>query len=82
MSYARWGVDGSEVYVFAYGGPDVPETYWTCLHCRLTPGPVIVSHTTDTAREMFNHLVAHRLAGHVVPQRAFDCLAKEILDGS
>jgi len=88
MSYARWGEDGSQVYVFATNWVDRDNKgrvrdQWVCMQCPLENAPGVShveghrSFTADTAAKMLDHLRAHRAAGHVVPQRAFDRLAEE-----
>ena len=85
MSYARFGWDGSDVYVF--GNTD---NMYECCGCLLqerewveAPGRAlggyfrsvgeIVPHVFDTPGEMVDHLMAHRAAGHTVPD---DCIAE------
>lgn len=69
MSYARWGEDGSHVYVFGTGEALV------CMSCTLAlPAG---SFSTAYPAEMIAHLEKHRAAGHVVPERAFERLRNE-----
>lgn len=58
MSFVRWGVDGSDVYVFEHAGG-----YVACL---------AASHddrefATTSLEDMLAHLREHRQAGHTVP---------------
>ncbi len=73
MSYARFGEDGSDVYVFCGGG------YLECCACVLRlshrQGPVqFVGDAGKACDDMLVHLDAHREQGHVVPERAFEAL--------
>ncbi len=74
MSYARWGCDGSDVYVFG--------TEWT--HENGDPVPMLVClHGDDndfscaTAAEMVKHLLEHRERGQTVPQYTIERLLEE-----
>ena len=59
MSYARFGADGSSVYVFMS-----TSGYLECCGCSLTPdGPF----ETGTTIGMIAHLRAHTAAGGTVP---------------
>ncbi len=73
MSYARWGEDGSHVYV--YGMHDGEEDWLTCVQCKLRPGKG--SFTCKTPGEMLRHLLEHRAQGHTVPGRALTRLEEE-----
>ena len=84
MSYARFGWDGSDVYVFGN-----THNFYECCGCILQerewvkPSGVlggylkvvgeIVPHVFDTPGEMVDHLMAHRAAGHTVPD---ECIAE------
>lgn len=68
MSYARKGLDGSDVYVYA------TPNGWVCHGCRLAVAGAV--HCTDRT-EMIDHLRAHETAGHAVPAAAVDRLARE-----
>lgn len=68
VSYARWGCDGSDVYVFATGD------YFVCCDCKLH------GDTDATCKDeglMIAHLLEHRDAGHVVPESAIERLKQE-----
>jgi hypothetical protein len=68
VSYARWGCEGSDVYVFATGD------YFVCCDCRLR------DETDATCKDeaaMIEHLLAHRRAGHTVPESAIERLKQE-----
>lgn len=69
MSYAKWGCDGSEVYVFKNG-----EGKFECHECRLEDETV----TFDLPNEMITHLEEHTDAGHNVPDDCVKELAKEV----
>lgn len=67
MSYARWGCDKSNVYVYAstMGG-------LVCCGCALTDSTTEFS----TSGEMVAHLNEHRANNHLVPDYTF----REILE--
>jgi hypothetical protein len=71
MSYARFGCDDSDVYVFAtcQGGLE-------CCGCFLSgvSGP---SPRFDTSGEMIAHLDAHRAAGDTVPDYTYEEILKD-----
>ena len=85
MSYARFGWDGSDVYVFGNtdgqyecSGCALQEVEWVeqptlWLGGFLKPVGEIVPHVFDTPGEMVDHLMAHRAAGQTVPD---DCIAE------
>lgn len=70
MSYARWGCDGSELYVYL----DVTRGY-TCMRCPLLTNAH--DYCTPHATSMVHHLEAHQLAGHAVPQSAIESVRAE-----
>ena len=80
MSYARWGWEGSDVYVF---GTDVVETdnggrvggMLVCMHGGDDEG---VSFTCKTSAEMIAHLLEHRERGDTVPESAIERLREEM----
>jgi len=85
MSYARFGWEGSDVYVFA------SSHALECCGCRLQEvelvedpasflggylkpvGEVIETNFTSN-EEMIEHLLVHRAAGHTVPEDALERL--------
>ena len=69
MAYARWGCDGSDVYVFM----DVSGGF-TCCGCDLVSEP---RSNFATKGEMVEHLLAHRAAGHTVPEYAIENIRNE-----
>lgn len=69
MSYARWGEDGSTVYVFGTGDRLV------CMQCKLLVAGA--DAVTNSAAAMLAHLMFHRQAGHIVPERAILRLQSE-----
>ena len=60
MSYCRFGWEGSEVYVYE------AEDGLTCCGCHLIEDGFVC----EEPEEMIAHLVAHRRAGHFVPEHA------------
>lgn len=68
MSYARFGCDDSDVYVYAScsGGID-------CCGCAIYDGDIVKIKTSGF---MIEHLNNHRAAGHTVPDYTYE----EILD--
>jgi hypothetical protein len=60
MSYARFGEQGSDVYVYL-----CTAGYLECCACALRDGR-FVAHTT---REMLAHLDEHEAAGHRLAAR-------------
>lgn len=93
MSYARWGLEGSDVYVYASEryDPDVRRVVqqWVCCGCLLeedaapTPSHALPNdHVVTSLGALHNHLIAHRDAGHVVPQSALDRIADELEKGT
>ena len=62
MSYARFGWEGSNVYVYADVGG-----YLNCCACILGDDGRFYS-----TGEMLNHLVKHRMAGHTVPDSCIE----------
>ena len=87
MSYARFGWNGSDVYVF-YSVSDMYE----CCFCLLQEREWVedpdhkftggyfrdvgekVQHDFPTAAEMIRHLELHREQGHTVPDDTFAAL--------
>ncbi|MBW3571377.1 MAG: hypothetical protein KY467_09740 [Gemmatimonadetes bacterium] len=68
MAYCRFGRD-SDVYVYAIeGGVE-------CCRCRLLDGRWFKA---PDAAQMMEHLLAHRAAGHRVPESALDELRQEL----
>lgn len=65
MSYARFGWDDSDVYVFlcCFG-------YLECCACRIVGG--WKSFEALTTEKMLAHLEAHRALGHCVPEETFE----------
>jgi hypothetical protein len=57
VSYARFGVEGSDVYVY------LGSSGLECCACALSPR----SQTFKTTEAMIEHLREHVKAGHVVP---------------
>lgn len=78
MSYARFGVDGSDVYVYLS-----VERHLTCSGCKLLPrvaeitldedmavpvtiDPIVETKFATTA-ELLRHLDLHKAVGHYIP---------------
>lgn len=72
MSYCRFGE--GDVYLYSSG-----DTY-ICALCLLQMElqVVPVNHKMDSPREVFNHMIEHKRAGHDFPSRVFERLAQEI----
>jgi hypothetical protein len=81
MSYARKGLDGSEVYVYAsWRGRQTPAPdVWICHDCALAGAiPAGEAHLyCSTPHAMLTHLMRHRDAGHTVPDAAIERLRRE-----
>lgn len=74
MSYARKGLDGSDVYVWT-DGRHPGEGQIHCQDCPLLGGPVDV--VTSSQARMLVHLEQHLAAGHRVPETALARLRRE-----
>lgn len=59
MSYSRWGVDGSQVYIY-----DDVSGGTTCCGCLLVGGQRIGSMNTRTHLGVVIHVLHHRTRGH------------------
>ena len=75
MSYARFGADGSDVYVF-YSCSDRYECSW-CLLAGDVDDPDAAPWQL-TAQGMIAHLHLHRSKGDVVPEATFAQLRAEV----
>jgi len=67
MSLARWGCDGSDVYVF-----DNCDGYIACWDCPIEDG----HYQAKTDAEMHAHLLQHIARGDTVPASALDVFRK------
>lgn len=67
MSYARFGCNHSNVYIF------LSHRGLECCGCPLRVKPECFKST----RSMVNHLVDHMFAGHVVPEHVIHQLIAE-----
>lgn len=74
MSYARFGADGSDVYV--YGDSD---NHLVCCFCALNTDPNARVRFATVA-EMVAHLEQHRSADHAVPQYTIDDILADAAD--
>lgn len=72
MSYARFGSDDSDVYVFLNVGG-----FLDCCACKLVSVSSYGTYSTHRTGDMIFHLGEHRSAGHVVPQYTIDSLNRE-----
>lgn len=68
MSYARKGLDGSDVYVYATGYD------WVCHGCSLVGAGNV---HCDAPSDMLTHLAIHVARGDHVPRAATDRLATD-----
>jgi hypothetical protein len=73
MSYARWGLEGSEVYVYRNDAGQ-----YVCCDCAREGESVWL----ETAAHMITHLEADRAAGYTVPEGALDRLRDEVRGSS
>ncbi len=73
MSYARFGEDGSDVYLYSEG------SRFRCCSCCMVEVPQ--SPTFGNPLEAIRHLEAHVAAGDVVPDRAFRLLLADTEHG-
>ena len=74
MSYARFGWDGSDVYVFTHVGGFIE-----CCGCWLADDDTeeyyhYASFQAYTTQEMVDHLKKHEETGHTVPSDVYDRL--------
>lgn len=74
MSYARFGWEGSDVYVYS----DV-RGYLLCCACIMADKPFDGYEAHRTA-QMVEHLEEHRRRGHCVPQETIDDLLADAED--
>lgn len=82
MSYARFGSQGSDVYVYAGSRGFVCCWCWLNKPPKTNPESVFGADTLcDTEQEMIDHLRKHREAGHTVPNRAIERLESEREEG-
>jgi hypothetical protein len=75
VSYARFGWDGSDVYVYEhYAG------FIECCGCMFCDWEKDVFPQLKTAREALEHLDKHVEAGHCVPADTFEKIRNEYPD--
>ena len=86
MSYARFGSDGSDVYVFTSSraieccGCVMQKRRWVEEPAMKPFGgyfeavPPIIETEFTSNQGMIDHLLAHRAAGHTVPESALERL--------
>lgn len=79
MSYARFGWDNSDVYVFEH-----VAGYIQCCGCILPEYGdedwIGGFYNAPTANDMLKHLDEHRAAGNVVPERTYTDIREEYKD--
>lgn len=77
MSYARWGCDGSDVYVYGteYEHDGTLVGRLVCMSCTLEADGM--SFTCASNYDMVAHLLEHREKGHSVPEDALERLREE-----
>jgi|SaaInl3SG_22_DNA_1037383.scaffolds.fasta_scaffold00923_30 hypothetical protein len=68
MSYARFGWDGSDVYIFLHVGGFIQ-----CCGCQF-PNDGHGSFNAYTTQEMVDHLKKHEADEDFVPQKVYDRL--------
>ena len=75
MSYARYGEDGSDIYLYE----DIAGGY-TCALCSLLPKEAgnWSSFHCDTLEEVKEHLEQHVANGDIVPERAVKRVLREL----
>jgi hypothetical protein len=62
MAFIRWGVDGSQVYIYRHISGDT-----LCLDCLLRLHQQPPHYVIRDLADMLAHLAAHRAEGHIVP---------------
>lgn len=79
MSYARFGWDGSDVYIYEHVGGFIE-----CCGCSLTkpedPHEIFGFYHANTAREMLSHIDEHLAAGDTVPTDCIERIKQEHSD--
>lgn len=88
MSYARWGCDGSDVYVYHGRNSDGSAVY-VCCRCKVLNLPPDgrgsdgerADVMLDTPAAMLEHLVVHRAAGDCVPEYTLERLRGDVAAG-
>lgn len=89
MSYARFGWDGSDVYVFLSS----PSSKLECCACSIMPkvhhNPPIINFSgismsetvqsfyAETPQDMLDHLEQHVTAGDTVPEETFTDIIRD-----
>ena len=69
MSYCRFGE--SDAYLIRHCGGG-----WCCYTCRINRG---IDRNIKTRKGVLAHFLAHRKAGHKIPQHAIDRIKAEIV---
>lgn len=85
MSYARWGLEQSDVYVYPteYVDPNDGHLKRAIVCCGCTGEPELENEVPGNfighcPKEMLDHLLEHRERGEVVPESALERLRREI----
>lgn len=73
MSFVRWGVAGSDVYLFHH-----VDGFLCCYMCDLASKEDAEIHSWDQAKA---HLEMHRAAGHCVPHFVDAEIEREFVSG-
>lgn len=71
MSYARWGCDGSDVYIYGIDGGRIV--------CSCSEGPNDGPFVAKTYDEIVSHLHGHQKSGWCVPEFVFTKLREDLL---
>jgi hypothetical protein len=66
VSYARFGWNGSDVYVFAH-----VAGLLECCACALDHGEFWESFQSSDTQTMIDHLKKHEESGHIVPKNIY-----------
>jgi hypothetical protein len=72
MTYARFGCEGSDVYLFDLAPGSAGR--FECCGCQMVGS----SWITKSAEAFLRHMHEHREAGHTVPDSAFDAFRDDL----
>ena len=75
MSYARFGWDDSDLYVFSTSVDD--KSALTCCGCILDDEDGITSFYAFNTKDMIDHVKKHKKVGHGVPTDLVDLLSDD-----
>lgn len=79
MSYARFGWDGSDVYVFGSIAPERGEDAFCCCACSLNPTPPIENEGIDPPEDA-TWLEKLRWHGPLFPDSTYCATEQEMID--